>query len=283
MLLTLNYHFLVCILVGSVASFDVTRLNAEINHEALSNEDGQDTIVGGHEVSIEQYPHQVYFPKMFCGGFIVSKDYVITAAHCTDGYEPKDLRFIVGSTVRGQGTVIQAAEVINHPNFNLDYDVAIVKAAQPLVFSKSVQPVKLPPRGRPMKEGSIVSVSGWGDVEEEGSASIILRAVHVPVTNFNKCKAAYHELTKNMWCAGLEKGGKDACQGDSGGAAVQDGMAVGIVSFGRGCARPNIPGVYANVASPSIRDFITKQHRIGSKINTAIVLCVFLNINKLHL
>ncbi|XP_075972576.1 trypsin-1-like [Anticarsia gemmatalis] len=259
MLLTLNYHFLVCILVGSVASFDVTRLDAEINHEALSNEDGHDTIVGGHEVSIEQYPHQVFFPKMYCGGFIVSKDYVITAAHCTASYEPKDLRFIVGSTVRGQGTIIQASEVINHPNFNLDNDVAIVKAAQPLVFSKSVQPVKLPPRGRRMKEGTIVRVSGWGRTSEDGSWSHTLLAVNVPVTNFNKCKKVNPELTENMWCAGLEEGGKGSCRGDSGGAAVQCGMAVGIVSFGRGCARPNSPGVYANVASPSIRDFITKH------------------------
>ncbi|CAB3241181.1 unnamed protein product [Arctia plantaginis] len=48
-------------------------------------------------------------------------------------------------------------------------------------------------------------------------------------------------------------------KGDSGGAATQDGMAVGIVSFGRGCAYPFSPSVFADIAAPAIRDFITEQ------------------------
>lgn len=48
-------------------------------------------------------------------------------------------------------------------------------------------------------------------------------------------------------------------QGDSGGAAIQDGRAVGIVSFGRGCGQAFSPSVFANIASPAIRDFITEH------------------------
>lgn len=48
-------------------------------------------------------------------------------------------------------------------------------------------------------------------------------------------------------------------QGDSGGAAIQEGQAVGIVSFGRGCAQPLSPSVFADIAAPTIREFITKH------------------------
>ncbi|ENN82139.1 hypothetical protein YQE_00221, partial [Dendroctonus ponderosae] len=57
-------------------------------------------------------------------------------------------------------------------------------------------------------------------------------------------------------CAGSPYGGRDACQGDSGGPLVVDNILIGIVSWGAGCARPNFPGVYANV--PFMREWITE-------------------------
>lgn len=44
-----------------------------------------DRIVGGHNASIEEFPYQVSFivnQSYFCGGFIVSESYIVTAGHC---------------------------------------------------------------------------------------------------------------------------------------------------------------------------------------------------------
>ncbi|XP_028174844.1 trypsin theta-like, partial [Ostrinia furnacalis] len=46
---------------------------------------GSDRIVGGQETTIEEHPYQVSFivnNSYFCGGFIVSEDYILTAGHC---------------------------------------------------------------------------------------------------------------------------------------------------------------------------------------------------------
>ena len=63
------------------------------------------------------------------------------------------------------------------------------------------------------------------------------------------CGAAYGNFdATSMICAG--EGGKDACQGDSGGPMTcGETVLCGIVSFGAGCARPESPGVYAEVSA----------------------------------
>jgi secreted trypsin-like serine protease len=51
-------------------------------------------------------------------------------------------------------------------------------------------------------------------------------------------------------CAGLYSGGKDTCQGDSGGGIyaydsnVSKYVVVGITSYGEGCARYGKPGYF---------------------------------------
>lgn len=97
--------------------------------------------------------------------------------------------------------------------------------------------------------------------------------VGVPTISNRDCaqmyKASRIDIDPNaMICAGYKQGGKDSCQGDSGGPFILKGTngytLQGVVSFGVGCARPGLPGVYARVSD--YVSWIETQIIVNSKV-----------------
>jgi secreted trypsin-like serine protease len=81
--------------------------------------------------------------------------------------------------------------------------------------------------------------------------------VEVPIVSNEEANAAYNPegstVTENMIAAGLPEGGKDTCQGDSGGPFLVKGkkdafILAGATSWGIGCARPGLPGIYTRLS-----------------------------------
>lgn len=123
-------------------------------------------------------------------------------------------------------------------------------------------------------------VAGWGRTKEGGTASAIMRKATVHTIQQSDCRKSYSKIEKGQICAGIENvGGKDSCQGDSGGALwhKKNGKTyqVGIVSSGIGCARPNAPGIYISVKY--YRNWIAKnmKQKLISK-NKRTPLCTLL-------
>ncbi|XP_058542744.1 transmembrane protease serine 5 isoform X9 [Neofelis nebulosa] len=156
-----------------------------------------------------------------------------------------------------QGAVVE--RIIPHPLYstqNHDYDVALLQLRTPLNFSDTVGAVCLPAEKQDFPRGSQCWVSGWGHTDPSHTHnSDTLQDTVVSLLGTRLCNSSCMysgALTPRMLCAGYVDGRADACQGDSGGPLVcLDGGTwhlVGVVSWGRGCAEPNHPGVYAKVA-----------------------------------
>ncbi|KAK7909542.1 hypothetical protein WMY93_014226 [Mugilogobius chulae] len=100
-----------------------------------------------------------------------------------------------------------------------------------------------------------------------------LQEVQLPIVGINECRCLNELFIPDKTiCAGIKEGGKDSCQGDSGGPQVvrlnSVFVQVGVVSFGEGCARPKLPGVYTRVSD--YEDWISSV--VGSSKQPGFVL-----------
>jgi trypsin len=233
----------------------------------------QPRIVGGIPASATDNPFQVGLLKMdekdnfkaqFCGGTLIAANVVVTAAHCSD-FVNKDMVQVLTDTRKldGSGTRHNVTSIAFPANWNpdtFDNDVAVWKLATPAKTTTFATLAEVDPVA-----GAQLLASGWGQLSQSGSSPVDLMKVQVPVAELSNCNDAnsYNgQITGQMFCAGLEAGGKDTCQGDSGGpltGGAQNAVLNGIVSWGRGCAQPNFFGVYTKVANPGIREFIEKN------------------------
>ncbi|XP_065063795.1 plasma kallikrein-like isoform X2 [Rhopilema esculentum] len=231
-------------------------------------------VVGGQDAAVGDWPWQVGLVfkrapgRVFCGGSLINKQWVVTAAHCfgrpgkmtkqPDEYQVRLAEHDLDLS-SGREVVMGVTKIIRHENYkagSYDNDIALVKLEKPVEYNQLIKPVCLPEQGEDEKADESCYVTGWGRTTEGGKTAKVLQEARIPIKDKKTCKdtlGIVGSYTDNMICAGYKDGGIDACQGDSGGPFVcsKGGRfnLVGVVSWGRGCARKNLYGVYAKVSS----------------------------------
>ncbi|KAL3277748.1 hypothetical protein HHI36_013088 [Cryptolaemus montrouzieri] len=239
-------------------------------------------IVGGSETSIKDFPFMVSVQRLshhICGGTIVTKIFVLTAAHCvTTGTEtsewyitdPLDLNVVAGQSVLdlGECQFRDVRRVFVNEQYNdstLKNDVALIEIFDTFEWTEYTQVAELFSRVHiPFESYDFCITLGWGSTE----AGEMIPSTYFPERNILQqvdlqpsfkmtCERFFSpapEMFDDSKLCSILTGGKDACSGDSGGPIVCNGIQYGIVSSGLGCAQPNMAAVFVNVSA--VHDWI---------------------------
>ncbi|XP_033842101.2 transmembrane protease serine 7 [Periophthalmus magnuspinnatus] len=235
-----------------------------VKKEASSS---SERIVGGVNSVEGEWPWQVsllFSGSMYCGASVLSSDWLVSAAHCFSKdrlSDPRLWRAHLG--MLNQGNAKHEAEIqriVVHKYYNaftFDYDIALLQLKKPWppTLSALIKPVCLPPPSHTVTDSHLCWVTGWG-YRSEGDKVLptVLLKAQVFIQSQTDCKKSYSLASPRMLCAGVPSGEQDACRGDSGGplSCQEPGggrwFLIGIVSWGLGCGRPNLPGVYTRVS-----------------------------------
>jgi len=179
--------------------------------------------------------------QVFCGGFLVTYQHVVTAAHCVNGITGQIVAYagIQTLSARNSGQARVVSTFIVHPDYSASAatsDIAILKLTTPFNETTTVGKCCLTSdTSLPILDEHGV-IAGWG-YPSSSSTSVsdeLLQGV-IEVLSDSVCSSS--SANSIRFCAGYD--GTDTCFGDSGSPFMtsvnNSWTCTGVVSAGRGC------------------------------------------------
>ncbi|XP_012868304.1 PREDICTED: chymotrypsinogen B-like isoform X2 [Dipodomys ordii] len=220
---------------------------------------GLSRVVNGEDAVPGSWPWQVslqYEGFHFCGGALISEEWVVTAAHCGVTTDDKVVAGAFNLDPDEEGVqVLDIAEVFPNENYFISgtYDIALLKLATPARFTDTVSAVCLACNEADFPPGTPCVITGWGQTQyDDHQRAPTLQQAVLPLVSTPDCQEIWgDQVTDDMICAGSD--GTSPCMGDSGGPLVceKGGVwsQVGIVSWGSRECDASMPAVFTHITA----------------------------------
>ncbi|XP_008156773.2 chymase isoform X1 [Eptesicus fuscus] len=222
----------------------------------LPPEAGAGKIISGIESKPHSRPYMAYLKIISyqsyvfnCGGFLISQEFVVTAAHC----KGRKITVILGAhDIKQEESTWQKLEVKEqfvHPKYNYFTnvnDIMLLKLQKKAKLNHAVGTVPLPTKSTFIQPGKVCRATGWGRIGVEKPGSDTLREVKLRLMKAKACNHFMFYSHNLQICVGNPRKKRSPYKGDSGGPLLCAGVAQGIVSYGRKDAKP--PGVFTRIS-----------------------------------
>ncbi|EDM14301.1 mast cell protease 1 [Rattus norvegicus] len=217
---------------------------------------GAEEIIGGVESIPHSRPYMAHLDiiterglKDSCGGFLITRQFVLTAAHCRG----REITVTLGahdvSKREYTQQKIKVEKQFIHKNYNFLpnlHDIMLLKLEKQVELTPAVDVVPLPSPSDFIHPGTLCWTAGWGRTGVKDPTSDTLREVALRIMDEEACKIYRHYDNNFQVCVGLSTRLQTAYTGDSGGPLLCAGVVHGIVSYGHPDATP--PAVFTRIA-----------------------------------
>ncbi|KAK5638772.1 hypothetical protein RI129_013067 [Pyrocoelia pectoralis] len=225
-------------------------------------------IIGGSTAEIRNFPFYVsirtYPNNYLCGGAIIDRYWVVTAAQCVYSKYRNNILVVAGTdALNGTGDRYGVYSIHIHPLFNPNArtnDTALLKLTRSVTFGKNISSIAL---GKDvLSDGKTLELCGFGAFAYPfTSMSSNLKYIEIKSISNAQCSAVLNRQIHNSNLCTKGKSGKGACVGDVGSPLIKRGgffgktKLYGIVSWDSSCGQGR-PDVYSSIigARPWIKE-----------------------------